>query len=179
MPVTLIYMFFLYVLYFCIKFLYPFFKKHYYFFGFYSLLKRIIFYFWTQKYFLFLIYLFPNFSICLAFYSSFKNFNFILFQMFPTSKPYLGGHKKLRSLIDISSGIKLILLNPILKKENIFFKGELPGSLFLRSWVRTPTFYKKVFGKALLWEYEKLQKPDFYKVIADGYSKTYLKKIIC
>jgi hypothetical protein len=81
-------------------------------------------------------------------------------------------NKTLKSFIDITAGIKLIVINPILKKENLFKKNQnLPGSVFIRSWIRTPCFYKKFIGQALDWEYRKgmvNNKEKFYKMIAES-----------
>jgi len=174
MPLIIIELLILWFLYFIIKFLLPFFKKKEYFWGLYCLLKKITFYCWTQKIFLF--FLIPSFGWYISIFKTNNN----LFEFFYFDKKNLiinymftikdQAQKKIfSSFFDIGNAIKIIKLNPIflekdLLEKDLLLKKNLSGSLLYRSFYRTPTFYKKFLNTSLQWGLFKgeLEKKNFF-----------------
>jgi hypothetical protein len=191
LPFILIYLFGIWFIYYCYKFLLPYLETRQICLGLLNLNKQIFKYIWSQKIMFLLLLLIPNFNLMFSCYNCFLNF--LTISSFNLSSPFINymlqtSHqykkKVFKSFIDVAASLKLIQLNPILKPENLFKQeGEkLASSLIYRSWYRFPTFFRKYYGKALEWTIQQNKilaphssqtKTEFYEKIANIQSKPF------
>lgn len=198
LPFTILAFFMIWFFYFCINFLRPYFHKKLYFYGFLKLIKKICYFFWSQKILIFFLFLIPNFGVFQCVLNSIKNllkikiinpnngkeFNFVNFMFSPINK----GSKNFQTFCDIATILKLHKFNIILNQETEIKKQnfeklfpssgfkKLQSSLIYRSWYRTPLLFKKLYGNAIEWSIKNenlfFDKKDFHSKLADVHAYT-------